>query len=48
MKLWNFFDENELLTLKEEQIKERQDNMTIGFWIGVVLMVIMFNVLILV
>lgn len=48
MKLWHFFGENELLTIKEQEIKERQENMTLGFWIGFGLIIVLFNLLILV
>jgi hypothetical protein len=45
-KIWNFYNDNELLTSKEQKIQERQKNISIGFWIGWSTMVILFNILI--
>jgi hypothetical protein len=45
-KIWNFYSDNELLTTEEQGTQERQQNITIGFWIGFITMVILFNILI--
>ena len=45
-KIWNFYNDNELLTTEEQKIQERQQNMSIGFWIGWSTMLILFNILI--
>jgi hypothetical protein len=45
-KIWYFYSDDELLTTEEQKIQERQQNMSIGFWIGFTTMVILFNTLI--
>lgn len=45
MKLWHFYNADELLTVDQQNIKERQENMSIGFWIGFSTVVILLNVI---
>lgn len=39
MKLWRFFNENDLLTTEEQKIKEKQDRMSFRFWIVLTIIV---------
>ena len=45
-KIWSFYNENELLTLEEQRIQEKQQDMSVGFWIGFFTCVILFNIVI--
>jgi hypothetical protein len=45
-KIWSFYSDNELLTTEEQKTQEKQQLISIGFWIGWAIMVILFNVLI--
>lgn len=42
----NVYDDNELLTKEEQKIQERQQNISIRFWIGFAIFVILLNILI--
>jgi hypothetical protein len=46
-KIWKSFEKDEFLTTEERKIQEKQQNISLGFWIGFVTFVILFNVLIL-
>jgi hypothetical protein len=46
-KIWRSFEKDELLTTEEQKVQEKQQNISVGFWIGFVTFVILFNVIIL-
>lgn len=48
MKLWHFYNDDELLTVDQQNIKERLENMSVGFWIGFSTVVILLNVIFLI
>lgn len=45
-KIWNVYHSKELLTIEEQNTQEKQQNMTIGFWIGWTTIVVLFNILV--
>jgi hypothetical protein len=44
-KIWYFYSDDEFLTKEEQLIQERQNSMSIGFWVGLLTSVILFNIL---
>ena len=45
-KIWNVYHSKELLTIEEQNTQEKQQNMTIGFWIGWTTIVVLYNILV--
>ena len=45
-KIWSFYNENELLTSQEQRVQEKQQQMSVGFWIGFGTCVVLFNIFI--
>lgn len=39
---WKFFYDDEILTKEDQRIKENQENMNVGFWIGFTTAIILF------
>lgn len=46
MRIWHFYSQDELLTVEQQKIKERQEYLSLGFWIGAITMVVLFNLII--
>jgi len=45
-KIWYSYSDNELLTTEEQKTQERQQFISIGFWIGWATILILLSVLI--